>query len=85
MDILIFSIISLLTTVVGLYLLGKKNAFGFLLFTASLMCQMYLFYYNYDCGIHKPYWFLIIQMIVLILFNFRNFRKWIREEQDGSS
>lgn len=85
MDILIFSILSLLTTIVGLYLLGEKKAFGFLLFTASLSCQMYIFYYNYDCGVHKPNWFLVIQMIVLILFNLRNFRKWTKGEKDGSN
>ena len=72
MGILILSIVSLITTLIGLYLLGEKKASGFVVFTISLFCQMYIFYYNYDCGIHKPNWFLIVQMGVLIVFNLIN-------------
>lgn len=71
MDILVASIISLITTLVGLYLLGEKRASGFLIFTASLICQMYIFY-------NQGNWFLIIQMLVLVVFNVRNYRKWTR-------
>ena len=71
MDILILSIISLITTLIGLYLLGEKKALGFLIFTASLTCQMYIFYVEQK-------WFLVVQMIVLIVFNIVNYRKWIR-------
>ncbi len=77
MAILIVSIISLVTTIIGLYLLGEKRPVGFLIFTISLTCQMYLFYIPQ----HRdgPNWFLIIQMIVLIIFNLWNYRKWTRE------
>ena len=41
---IIISLISLLTTVIGLYYLGIKKAVGYVWFTISLSCQMYLFY-----------------------------------------
>ena len=72
MVILIASIVSLITTIVGLYLLGNKNALGFVVFTISLMCQMYIFYKQNN-------WFLVFQMIVLIIFNLRNYNKWVTE------
>ena len=78
MDILILSIISLITTLVGLYLLGEKKPSGFLIFTISLACQMYIFYNPNPDNCDGPNWFLIIQMIVLITFNIYNYRKWIR-------
>lgn len=71
MVILIASIISLITTLIGLYLLGEKHATGFLVFTASLTCQLYIFY-------EQANWFLVFQMIVLIIFNIVNYRKWAR-------
>jgi hypothetical protein len=71
MDILILSIISLITTLIGLYLLGEKKASGFLIFTASLSCQLYIFFAQNN-------WFLVFQMVVLIIFNIVNYRKWIR-------
>ena len=71
MDILILSILSLITTLIGLYLLGEKKASGFLIFTGSLMCQMYIFY-------SQSNWFLFFQMVVLIIFNVVNYRKWVR-------
>lgn len=83
MDILIFSVVSLITTLIGLWLLGEKKASGFVIFTISLSCQMYLFYFQYDCGEHKPNWFLIIQMLVLIGFNIFNYKKWGKEAKNG--
>jgi len=71
MDVIILSIISLITTIIGLYLLGEKNELGFIIFTISLSCQMYIFYIEKN-------WFLVIQMIVLIGFNMYNYRKWKR-------
>ncbi len=62
---------SLITTIVGLYLLGEKKALGFLVFTVSLGCQLYIFYKGEN-------WFLVVQMIILILFNMYNYRKWVR-------
>ena len=67
MDILIVSIISLITTIIGLYLLGEKNELGFVIFTLS--CQMYIFWIQSN-------WFLVFQMIVLVIFNLRNYKKW---------
>lgn len=69
MDILIVSIISLITTIIGLYLLGEKNELGFVIFTLSLSCQMYIFWIQSN-------WFLVFQMIVLVIFNLRNYKKW---------
>lgn len=70
----ILSIISLLTTIVGLYLLGEKNKYGFVIFTVSLFCQMIIF-------INHENWFLVVQMIVLIIFNLFNFNKWRKEDK----
>ena len=67
------SVLSLITTVVGLILLGEKKASGFLVFTASLLCQAYIFYVENNK-------FLILQMVVLIAFNIKNFFKWVKEK-----
>ena len=69
MDILILSIISLITTLIGLYLLGEKKESGFLIFTISLGCQMWIFAIQGN-------WFLFCQMVVLIIFNMVNYWKW---------
>lgn len=66
----ILEIVSLVTTLIGLYLLGEKEALGFLIFTVSLICQFYIFYKGRN-------WFLVIQMLVLIIFNIYNYNKWI--------
>lgn len=73
MVILTLSIISLITTLIGLYLLGEKRESGFLIFTISLMCQMWIFYSQGNK-------FLFIQMIVLIIFNVWNYCKWTKED-----
>ncbi len=72
MVILIISILSLLTTIIGLYYLGEKDEKGFLIFTFSLLCQLYLFYILSN-------WFLVCQMLILIIFNMRNYFKWRNE------
>ncbi len=78
MVILTVSIISLVTTLIGLYLLGEKKALGFVIFTISLSCQAYIFYVpDHRDG---PNWFLIFQMVVLIVFNLINYRKWNTED-----
>ena len=76
MDLLtiILSCISLPTTIIGLWLLGKKDKAGFLYFSASLSCQLIIF------SMQNNY-FLVIQMIVLLLFNMRNYAVWKREEK----
>lgn len=73
MAILTLSIISLITTLIGLYLLGEKKSLGFVVFTGSLLCQMYIFYTQEN-------WFLCVQMLVLIVFNLINYRKWERDK-----
>jgi len=69
MVILVLSIISLITTLIGLWLLGEKKSLGFVVFTGSLACQLYIF------AVQKN-WFLVFQMLVLIVFNLVNYRKW---------
>ena len=70
----VLEIASLITTIIGLYLLGEKDKNGFLVFDASLLCQMYIFYI-------QGHIFLIIQMAVLIFFNTINYIKWRRDER----
>lgn len=65
------SITSLATTLFGLYELGEKHRSGFMLYNVSLACQMVLFYTNK---------FIMIQLLVLMIFNFRNYAKWGKEE-----
>jgi len=67
------SIISLITTCIGLYWLGNKNKNGFLIFNVSLNCQLILFWMQNN-------WFLIIQMVILIGFNTYNYLKWRKDE-----
>lgn len=69
----VLEILSLITTIVGLYLLGKKDKYGFIVFDLSLICQMYIFYTQNNT-------FLIFQMVVLIVFNTINFVKWRKDE-----
>lgn len=63
-------IISLITTIFGLYLLGEKISYGFMIFNISLACQFYIF-------LKGKNWFLVGQMVVLIVFNSYNFIKWM--------
>jgi len=73
MDLLtIISIASLITTIIGLYQLGEKKASGFITFTLSLLCQLYIFFMQKN-------WFLVCQMVVLIGFNIYNYFKWTKE------
>lgn len=65
-------IISLITTIFGLYFLGEKKRIGFLIFDASLCCQFYIFY-------NQSNWFLCFQMVVLVMFNTYNYIKWRKE------
>ena len=65
-------IISLITTIIGLYMLGEKIPLGFVMFTVSVLCQLYIFLKGQN-------WFLSIQMIILAIFNMWNYFKWIGE------
>jgi hypothetical protein len=69
--VILVSIISILTTLIGLYYIGEKNKKGFILHTISVGCQAYLFYI-----LPEPNWLLIAQMLVLAIFNIRNYFKW---------
>lgn len=70
MDILI-QIVSLVTTLIGLYLVGEKKKSGFMFYNVSLLCQIYLFI---------PAYIIIVQLLVLLFFNFYNFKKWKKGE-----
>lgn len=65
----ILEIISLLTTLIGLYLISEKEPLGFLVFVISLTCQAVIF-------TKQKNRFLIFQMIVLIVYNTYIFFKW---------
>lgn len=70
MDLLIvLEIVSLITTLIGLYLIGEKRPAGFMVFNISLLCQAFIFY-------QSSKWFLLVQMFVLISFNLYNYSKW---------
>ena len=71
---IIISIVSLVTTLWGLYLLGKKDKLGFMAYNISLVCQIYLF---------KGNTFIVIQLFILAVFNIRNFLKWRKEETNA--
>lgn len=73
--VILISVLSLITTIIGLYYLGEKNKNGFIIFTFSLTCQLYLFYVISN-------WFLVFQMIVLMIFNMRNYFKWRNENEN---
>lgn len=62
-------IVSLLTTLIGLYLISEKIAIGFLVFDISLICQAIIFYSQKNR-------FLIFQMFVLIVYNTYIYFKW---------
>ena len=70
--VVLISAISLITTIIGLYYIGEKNKLGFIHHTISILCQAYLFYLQSN-------WFLILQMLVLVIFNIRNYFKWRKE------
>lgn len=74
MDVLTatLSSISLVATIIGLIKIGNIQKSGFVWFSISLMIQAYLF-------IQISNWFLLVQMVVLIGFNIKNYLKWKRE------
>jgi nicotinamide riboside transporter PnuC len=75
MDILTITIssVSLLATIVGLWLLGNKKKSGFVIFTVSVLLQSILFF-------KLSNWFLFAQMFILAAFNMKNYFKWKKEE-----
>lgn len=75
MDVLTvtISVTSLLATIFGLLLLGKKEKLGFVIFTLSVLLQAILFF-------KLSNWFLFTQMFILAFFNMKNYLKWKKEE-----
>lgn len=71
--VILISIVSLLTTIIGLYYIGEKDKRGFVYHTISIVCQGYLFLIISN-------WFLVFQMVILAVFNIRNYLKWRNEE-----
>lgn len=63
-------LVSFIFTLVGLYLLGEKNAWCHPIFLVSYTMQIYIF-------IKTKQWFLIIQMGALSAFSVYNYFKWI--------
>jgi len=74
MVVYIISAISMLTTFIGLYFVSEKNKSGFIFYTISLGCQLYLF-------LIQENWFLVSQMVVLILSNLYVYIKWSKGEK----
>ena len=71
MDILNkIGIVSFASTLIGLYLLGEKNAWCHIVFIGSYSAQIYIFY-------KTKQWFLIFQMVALTVFGIYNYFKWI--------
>jgi len=62
-------IMSLLFTLVGLYMISEKMAAGFLIFDISLFCQFIIFWTQKNR-------FLMFQMVVLMVYNSYIFFKW---------
>jgi hypothetical protein len=81
MDILyiVLAIISIFTTIGGLYALGEKYKSGFMLYNISLGCQIYLFCVAASDSIIVRT-IIFIQLLILFVFNFRNFFKWRGED-----
>ena len=62
-------IMSLVFTLIGLYLISEKIAAGFLIFDISLFCQFIIFWSQNNR-------FLMFQMVVLMIYNSYIFFKW---------
>jgi hypothetical protein len=62
-------IVSLLLTLVSLYLVGEKVPIGWLIFIISYSIQVFIF-------VKTKQFFLIVQMGILSLFSVYNFIKW---------
>ena len=75
MVILILSIISMLTTFIGLWFVSEKNKLGFIYYTISLLCQLYLFLFTELKSLP-----LAAQMVVLIASNFYVYLKWRKDD-----
>lgn len=64
--------LSFLMSIVALYLLGVPDKICFIIFSLSFVLQGVVFY-------RTKQWFLILQMILLLVFNIINYFKWIEK------
>ena len=71
--VILISAVSLITTLIGLYYIGEKNKWGFVYHTVSVTIQGYLFFVLNN-------WFLVIQMVILSIFNIRNYLLWRKDD-----
>ena len=69
----VVGIISLITTIIGMYYVAKKIKTGFIYYSISLIAQLVLFTLLSN-------WFLVLQMIVLLSSNVYIYWKWRKDD-----
>jgi len=74
----IVGIISLITTVIGMYYVSKKIKTGFIYYSISLVAQLILFTMLSN-------WFLVLQMIVLLTSNVYIYWKWRKDDVNDNN
>jgi len=72
MAILTLSAIAFILTCLALLMLRVKNRYGWLVFIPSYAAQIIIF-------VMIQNWFLLIQMIVLLVLSVVNFKEWEAE------
>ncbi len=69
----IVGVVSLITTVIGMYYVSKKIKTGFIYYSISLIAQLILFTMLSN-------WFLVLQMVVLLTSNVYIYWKWRKDD-----
>lgn len=69
----IVGVISLISTIIGMYFVSKKMKSGLVYYTVSLVVQLILF-------TMESKWFLVVQMLVLIASNGYVYWKWREDD-----
>jgi nicotinamide riboside transporter PnuC len=73
MDLLvILEAMAFVLTILAMYLVGKPSRHCFVVFCVSQAIQVVIFYFD-------ERWFLILQMIALIIFNVVNYYRWKKQ------
>lgn len=73
MDFLIgLEVVSFLLTILAMYLVGVPSKHCFTVFCVSQLLQIIIFSYD-------KRWFLILQMVALIVFNVINYFRWRKQ------
>lgn len=62
-------LISFILTIIALWLLGMPNKWCYGFFTVSMIIQGIVFH-------RTKQWWLMVQMVVLIIFNVINYLRW---------